>query len=51
MLFLFVLQFHDESKQFWGTFIGKSFSKWTLSEKHRKALSLKTTVCEDIIFI
>ena len=39
----------NESKQFWVAFIGKYFNKWALSEKHKTAFWLKTTVFEDII--
>ena len=34
-----------------GTFIGKFLNKWTLSEKHKIAVSLKTTIFEDISFV
>ena len=41
----------NESKQLWGSFVGKYFNKLTLSEKYKVAFSLKTTECKDIIFI
>ena len=26
----------NESKQFWGTFLGQCFNKWKLSQKYKK---------------
>ena len=40
----------NESNQFWGNFI-ECFNKRRLFKKYKIVFSLKTAVCEDIIFI
>ena len=41
----------NESKEFWGNLIGSYFNKWTLSQKYKMGVSLKTAVCKIMILI